>query len=93
VPLSIALNYIRATHPYPITTTVTLDAEQAARVLAWYNAQPPASALHFDLIVMVKHRNNTLALLLGSDGMICRIEVVPPEDVERLMRVIAGDRA
>jgi hypothetical protein len=39
---------------YPITTTVTLDAEQAARVLAWYNAQPPASALHFDLIVMVR---------------------------------------
>jgi hypothetical protein len=55
---------------------VTLDAEQAARVLAWYNAQPPASALHFDLIVMVKHRDNALALLLGSDGMICRIEVV-----------------
>jgi hypothetical protein len=29
----------------------------------------------------------------GSDGMICRIEVVPREDAERLMRVIPGDRA
>ena len=92
IPLDIALQNVRATHPYPIVATVTLDAEQSARVVEWYNTQPPASPMRFNLVVMARHQDNTVGLLLGNDGMICIIDVVAPKDVPAVMHAILGDR-
>jgi hypothetical protein len=91
VPLRTALHDVELTHPYPVVATVNLDAEQAGRVVEWYNARPPQSSLRYNFAVMIRHQDGMVALLMGIDGLICTAHVVAPEDLTAVMQAILGD--
>jgi hypothetical protein len=91
-PLEAALNMARA-HSSPIALSVTLDEAQSRRVVAWYNSLEPVSTDTFTLVVIVRHENNQVGLMMGNDGNICTADLLPPAAVPTLMRVISGEAA
>jgi hypothetical protein len=91
-PLATALDRVRATHPYPIDQVVSLDPEEAARAVDWYNAQPPPTSLRFNSAAIVRTSDGTVALLLGNDGSVCATDVIAREDLPALIQAILGDR-
>jgi hypothetical protein len=88
-PLALTL----AHSPIPIAAAITLDPEQSRRVMDWYNQQPPESTDTYLTVMVLRHVNNRLTLLFGTDGLVCIAATVPLELVNSLMREIVGDPA
>lgn len=87
-PLDHVLKTIR--EAVPITRTITLDPEQTANVLLWWNEQPPESNDAYNLAVVIAHPNGRLGLLVGNDGNICATLGLKPDMIESFMEAIAG---
>jgi hypothetical protein len=90
-PIAAVLAQIGNLHP--IKAVVPLEPEQAQRVIAWFNSQPPESKLDFNLAIIVKHTEGPFGLLLGKDGNVCVAFLVPDEMVPDLIKAIMGVEA
>lgn len=76
---------------FPISRHAVLDPEQTARVVDWYNSEPPVSDESWNLVVVLRHTNGSFGLLFGNDGKVCEATPVPPQ-VDGLVRAITGGR-
>jgi hypothetical protein len=74
-PVATVIEQIGAMHP--IDARITLDAEQAANVSTWWDKLEPVSDDRYNLIVILRHVNGQVGLLLGNDDLICRAQIVP----------------
>jgi hypothetical protein len=92
-PIAAVIEMMKATPAFHVESRVALDPEQSARVVAWYNAKPPESDYTFNIVVLLRHANHEVGLLLGNDGLVCIAALIPADAVPELLRVIVGQAA
>ena len=89
-PIADVVAYIRTIDTN--VQAVVLGPAQAARVLAWYNAQPPESEYSFDTLVVFRSERLGVGLGLGNGGMLCTLQGVPQQMHRDLFEAIEGGR-
>lgn len=89
-PLAVVLT--QAGMSAPIEGVVKLDDEQAARVVKWFNSIPPESEETWNAGWVVRFVGGGMGLMLGDKAAqtVCFASMVPPTEVDKLMRVIEG---
>jgi hypothetical protein len=91
VPLLSAL--LPFVHDRHADTLDQLSPIEAARAVAWVNAQPPPTEFEYRTVVIVRLMDRRAIVMMGDGGEICRAVLVAAELAPDLMRAVNGDRS